>query len=408
MTILSANQLEVGMITVANIRTPNGQILAEEGTVLTKQLINRIKLYSIAEIVVEIPPELSGNPVAEAVPAEPIVAPVKEPVVSEPAPMPEPKPEPKTEPKPEPVELNMKHGSAHNPTYTQKLTHSPEFRGFQMDYYLLNEKIKQSFHSLIDKNEVILYDEMLADIQNLFRNAQTTLKMFDLLHHMRSITDTTYAHCLNVALVCRTIGRWLHLEDNDLNVLTMAGLYHDLGKAMIPSEILDKPDRLTDEEFAIIKTHTTKGYQVLHNTNLDSRIAKAALMHHERCDGSGYPSGYKEEALSDFAMIVAIADVYDAMTAARSYRSALCPFQVIDSIEKEGYAKYNTKFLLTFLGKIASTYQANRVLLNDARGGMIVMLNQKHLSRPLIQLDDNTVIDLAAPENKDIFIKSIM
>ena len=105
-------------------------------------------------------------------------------------------------------------------------------------------------------------------------------------------------------------------------------------------------------------------------------------------------------------MIVAIADVYDAMTTARSYRSPLCPYQVISNFEHDGYAKYNTKYILTFLKQIAAAYQNNRVMLNDGRGCEIIMLNPNALSRPMVQLDDGTIIDLST--NRDLFITGVM
>jgi HD-GYP domain-containing protein (c-di-GMP phosphodiesterase class II) len=108
----------------------------------------------------------------------------------------------------------------------------------------------------------------------------------------------------------------------------------------------------------------------------------------------------------DFAMITAIADVYDAMTAARRYRAPLCPFAVISSFESEGFTKYNTKFLLLFLKKLATTYQSNRVMLNDSRFCNIVMLNPHELSRPIVRFDDGSILDLST--NREFFIKSVM
>ena len=175
---------------------------------------------------------------------------------------------------------------------------------------------------------------------------------------------------------------------------------------MIPEETLTKPDKLTDEEFAVIKKHPKFGYDILKNQPLDPHVKKAALMHHERCDGTGYPSGLDEDLIDEYAMIVGIADVYDAMTTARSYRAPLCPFQVISNFEKDGYAKYNTKYILIFLKQIAATYQNNRVILSDGRGCNIVMLNSNSLSKPMVQLDDGTIIDLAT--QKDLYIKAVM
>jgi HD-GYP domain-containing protein (c-di-GMP phosphodiesterase class II) len=176
----------------------------------------------------------------------------------------------------------------------------------------------------------------------------------------------------------------------------------------IPDELLNKTGSLTDEEFARIKEHPKLGYDILKNQpNLDPRIKKAALMHHERCDGSGYPSQLTEDFIDNYAMIVAIADVYDAMTAARAYRAPLCPFQVISNFEKDGYQKFNTKYILTFLKQIAQTYQSNRVMLSDGRACNIVMLNQNALSRPIVQFDDKTCLDLSTA-SKDLIITTLL
>ena len=111
-------------------------------------------------------------------------------------------------------------------------------------------------------------------------------------------------------------------------------------------------------------------------------------MHHERCDGSGYPTGLTEDYIDNFAMIVAIADVYDAMTAARSYRSPLCPFEVISKFEEDGFQKYHTKYILVFLKQIASTYQ-------------------NALSRPIVQFDDKSCLDLSTA-SRDLYIKAVL
>ena len=134
-------------------------------------------------------------------------------------------------------------------------------------------------------------------------------------------------------------------------------------------------------------------------------FSKAALMHHERCDGSGYPMGLTMEEIDDYALIIAIADVYDAMTAARSYRAPLCPFEVIAEFEKDGLQKYKPKYILTFLENIANAYQNNRVMLSDGTSARIVLLNHRRLSKPLVQLDDGACIDL---EKSPLYIKAII
>ena len=364
-------EAQAGMFTAEQVRTPLGQILAEPGTELTRQLINKMKLYKVESLLVE-----GDDPNAAPAPA----------------------PVPKTH-----AQKSM--------THHQKLQVSEEFRGFQLRYLSCINNIKDTFNVICDGAESgnpisINEQKLLSSVIELFASCQTTIEVFDLLYNMRAMADPLYSHSLNVGLLSRMIGRWLHMDKRGLDSLTMSGLLHDIGKCKIPADVLNKPDKLTDEEFALIRQHPKLGHDLLKNLPLDSRVKRTALMHHERCDGSGYPSHIDSDLIDDFAMIVGIADVYDAMTAARLYRAPLCPFQVIASFEDDGFAKYNTRYLLIFLKKLASAYQNNRVILSDGRSGNIVMMNSNDLSRPMVQFDDESVIDLAS--HRDLYIKSVM
>jgi len=222
---------------------------------------------------------------------------------------------------------------------------------------------------------------------------------------MREYDDTTYVHSLNVSLICNIIGKWLNFSTKDLEIITLCGLLHDLGKLLIPRNILAKPSKLTDDEFTLIKTHTIRGYKLLKNIPIDSRIKNAALMHHERCDGSGYPNGLVSHEIDSFAKLVAIADVYDAMTCARVYRGPLCPFEVINLFETEGYLKFDTKYILTFLEGIVNTYIHNNVRLNNHMEGEIILINKYDLSRPVIKCGDQ-FIDLS--KHRDLYIEALI
>ncbi len=384
MRTLEPKELEIGMVTAQPVKTPVGQILAPANTVITRQLINRMKLYRVESACVygDDPQPVEETPQEVGTPKEP--------------------------PKETPKSRQPKTHAEESKTHSQKVAASPEFRDFQFKYFSCIEKMKASFTAALDHNEPIDTNDLLSSVSELFLSRNTIIELFDMLYNMRTITDSVYAHCLNVALISRMIGRWLKLQSHNLDALTIAGLLHDIGKLKVPEDILNKPGFLTDEEFAQIRQHPKYGYEILKNQpNMDPRIKKTALMHHERCDGSGYPTGLSEDFIENFAMIVAIADVYDAMTAARSYRAPLCPFQVINNFEKEGYQKYYTQYILTFLKQIAAAYQSNRVILSDGRGCNIIMLNQNDLSRPIVQLDDNTCIDLSKAD-KDLYIKAVL
>lgn len=370
---LSPRELQPGMVALEAIMTPLGQILAPAGTELTRQIINKMKLYNCEYAVVDLP----DIPETAPIEAEPVAVEIS-------------------------VPKETKTYIEETKTHSQKIVESNEFRDFQMDYSRALSYLKDVFQGVKDKTYSIEEDELIKSVYPLFVSRNTITEVFDMLNQMHSLDDSVYAHCINVALISRMIGRWLHFEQHDLDTITCCGLLHDIGKIMIPDEILNKPGKLTDDEFALVKAHPKYGYELLRNQNIDSRIKRSALMHHERYDGSGYPNGLTSELLSDYAMIVAIADVYDAMTAARSYRVPLCPFQVIANFEDDGFQKYHTKYIYVFLHRIASTYQNNRVMLNDGRACKIVMLNQNSLSRPIVQFDDGECLDLSAQRSLHI------
>lgn len=365
-----------GMVTATPVRTKRGQLIINPNVELTRTLISRLEFYGIASV------QITEDKQAAApmeTPKDPAYFPAKSPVSA-----------------PSPVS---------DASYSQKLKSSPEFQRFQVDFTLRSQDLKNCFDAYLSDGGTVNKEELLSKTISLVGPKQTTLDVFDMLHNMRQVNDSTYAHSLNVAIISRIIGKWLHFSNEELDTLTLAGLLHDIGKTKIPDEVLNKDGKLTDEEFQMIRNHPKYGYDILKSQPLNSHIKKAALMHHERCDGSGYPLGLTMEEIDDYALIIAIADVYDAMTAARSYRAPLCPFEVIAEFEKDGLQKYKPKYILTFLENIANAYQNNRVMLSDGTSARIVLLNHRRLSKPLVQLDDGACIDL---EKSPLYIKAII
>lgn len=365
-----------GMVTAIPVRTKRGQLIINPNVELTRTLISRLEFYGIASVQIT---ENKQVATPMETPKDPAYFPAKSPVSA-----------------PSPVS---------DASYSQKLKSSPEFQRFQVDFTLRSQDLKNCFDAYLSDGGTVNKEELLSKTISLVSPKQTTLDVFDMLHNMRQVNDSTYAHSLNVAIISRIIGKWLHFSNEELDTLTLAGLLHDIGKTKIPDEVLNKDGKLTDEEFQMIRNHPKYGYDILKSQPLNSHIKKAALMHHERCDGSGYPMGLTMEEIDDYALIIAIADVYDAMTAARSYRAPLCPFEVIAEFEKDGLQKYKPKYILTFLENIANAYQNNLVMLSDGTSARIVLLNHRRLSKPLVQLDDGACIDL---EKSPLYIKAII
>lgn len=399
MITLTVDNLTPGMIVASPIVTKRGQTISKPGEKLTPQLIAKLSFYKIDVVTVE--GQASAPVDADAVAAK------QKPVEDKPEPQNKKAESEKAEP-PKPVEKPKEESRVSDQiTYSQRLKQSSHFQKFQSDYALNIANLKEHFNSIIAGGNADCCTDLLEQCEALFKS-KTTLELFDMLANMRNLEDPIYSHSLNVGLIARCIGKWLHLSKSDLNVLTLAGLLHDIGKTQIPEEILNKPGKYTDEEFATMKTHPLLGKKILNGKGFDSRILAATLQHHERSDGSGYPRGLMEDEIDDFAAIIAIADVYDAMTSARAHRDPLCSFQVINQFEKDGLNKYHTKYVLTFLEHMANTYNNSRIMLNTAKTGRVVYINKSDLSRPVIQLDSGDIINLSDNKHKDLYIKSIL
>lgn len=389
---MKTTSLKPGMVTAAPIITKRGQELIPAGTTLTNQLISRIEFYGIPSAMIDETSMLTEEEIQAALQAamaqkRAAQQPVTEEEPEEPQPE-EPAPVPRSE-----------------VAYSQQVKRSKTFQEYSLHSTMVTHMLRTQLEGFVFEQKPMDFEEMLTSVKSLITPGQTVIQYFDMLHNLRSSDDSVYSHSLNVAMISRILGKWLKWSNSDLDQLVLAGLLHDIGKITIPSEILNKEGTLTDEEFEHIRRHPRAGYDLIRDLHIDSRIKKATLQHHERCDGSGYPMKADEIMLDDFAMIVAIADVYDAMTAARKYRSPLCPFQVIHEFECDGYHKYKTEFLLTFLRHIATTYQNNRVILSNGQAAKIILLNQHSLSQPLVQLNDGSCIDLAT---SSLYIQSMV
>ncbi len=164
--------------------------------------------------------------------------------------------------------------------------------------------------------------------------------------------ETEKRHSMEVSRLCKKIGVELHLNKDDLQELAQAGLFHDIGKISVPDIVLNKPGKLSDEEFEIIKSHAEIGYQILRAADEYSDLAIHALHHHERWDGKGYPSGMKGEDIPLFSRIICIADAYEAMTSDRPYRDKLSKEYALSEIIKYSGSQFDPIIAKIFVEKV--------------------------------------------------------
>lgn len=293
-----------------------------------------------------------------------------------------------------------------SPSYNEKVRSSEEFKQFYQDYQDHIQNFQTNINDVVTKNAPLDVEYLLEETLSLLYQDGKSVHALDMLMNVRDHDDCTYTHCVNVALICNVFARWLHLSEEEQRLAMACGLFHDIGKMNIPIDLLEKQGMLTTSEFEQVKAHSLEGYMLLNRYDVNQQIKNAALMHHEKCDGTGYPYGLKGSQIDSYAKLVCIADIYDAMTSRRPHRSAFCPFMVIEEFEREGFQKYDTRFILTFLENIANTYINQRVRLNDDREGEIIFINRISLSRPTIKCSDGSFLDLS--EVKDLYIEEIL
>jgi len=348
---------EPGMIIGKDIYSASDFLIAGQGTVLTDRMITRLKFYSVEDIVIFTPEALRKKE-------------KKTPFfVNKPVVIPE-------------------------VSYVGKIKASPEYRTFTKTFYSSFVSYKGQLNDVVQNKAPLNPEILLADVSQIFASCKNPNSLLDMMMAIRNLDDATYVHSMNVALLCNLFGHWLKYSEEDIQALTLSGLLHDIGKMLIPTEIIKKPTKLTKEEYQIIQNHPVLGYNILKDQTIDPRIAKAALQHHERCDGTGYPKQQSGNDIEPFAKIVAIADVYDALTASRVYRGPICPLEVIGIFQNEGLTIYDPGFLLTFLDQIMYSYLNYTVKLSNGESGRIIMMQRNQLSKPMIALPGNRYIDL--------------
>ncbi len=279
-------------------------------------------------------------------------------------------------------------------SYSQRIKSSPEFARFKTQFDNDVASFKTAINDVVIKGTPLDLDKLMNHTLNILDLGATTPNILDMLHCMREYDDATYVHSLNVALICNVMARWLKMSEEDIKTATISGLLHDIGKTQIPDDIIKKPAKLTEDEYSIIRRHPHIGYEILRKSHLSNDILNAVLMHHERCDGTGYPLGITGPQIPTFARMVSIADVYDAMTSKRVYRGPLCPFKTIEIFEEEGIQKYDPQFVITFMENVVNTYLLNSVRLSNGLVGTIVFINKDRLSAPTVKTDTD-FIDLS-------------
>ncbi|WP_449601097.1 HD-GYP domain-containing protein [Paenibacillus sp. Marseille-Q9583] len=246
-----------------------------------------------------------------------------------------------------------------------------------------------------NKNKRIPMLEVRNEVIPFIQQVSEKNDFYGVLAALQSKDDYTYRHNVAVGILSTLLGKWLKLKPEDLSMLTIAATLHDIGKMRIPDELLTRPGPLTAEEYQLMKKHTTYGYEMIRDTIGTNHLqALVALQHHERMDGSGYPFGVLGNRITDFSKIVAVADVFHAMTSDRFYRKASPLYEVLLQMEESVFGKLDPYICRVFINKLMQSMIGNEVELTDGRTGKIIMILATDPLRPLVNIDDD-FIDLS-------------
>lgn len=225
-----------------------------------------------------------------------------------------------------------------------------------------------------------IVDEIASSVM---RNSSALVSLARLKH----ADDYTYMHSVAVCAMMIALGKQLHLSDQEIRDYGLAGLLHDIGKMAIPNAILNKPGRLTDDEFKIVKGHPSAGYEMLQSySGMPEIVLDVCLHHHERVDGNGYPDRLDGQSLSQAAKLGAICDVYDAITSNRPYKKGWSPtesLRIMTLWTKEGH--FDPRLFAAFVKCIGIYPVGALVRLKSNRLGVVID-NSKSLLRPTIRV----------------------
>lgn len=250
---------------------------------------------------------------------------------------------------------------------------------FSREFGRFCEYFQESITNTLYRNEPIREKELMNGFTRLISLEDSSKGLLMSLLGMRGLHPSVYAHCINVAVISYILADWLKLPENDKLLSAECGLFHDIGKIMLPSSISgisgSKLNRLTSKELEIAKTHTIEGFHLLGRyKNIPKSVQNAALMHHEKFDGSGYPYRLKGDEIDSFARIVAIANSLANAISASSPNSCTYPLSAVKYFENSGLHKYELKYLLVFLENVVNLFSDAPVKLSQGMDGNVILV----------------------------------
>lgn len=369
----AVNELVPGMILGKTLITDDGKVFLNEGAELTLRTIQNLQLWGYRQIEIreEILPEHIPDQATEASQSE--------------------------------QHISNNTDGAETPL-PDEAGLPPRFLAY---YEAAVQILKQGLgrvRFLKDSFEVTDIKQMVNEcVMPLIEDA-SVLDHLEIIPHSE---DYLYHHSVDVGMLSGMLGLWLGRPFGEIEEIILAGLLHDIGKAMVPLKILNKPGTLTDEEMSQVKFHSMRGYKFLkQNSELPYGVLLGVLQHHERMDGSGYPLAVKSDKIHLNAKIIAVADVFNAMTAPKAYGRRSTPYEAAEVMRHEMVGKLDVEICSIFLEKLCQRFLGNVVQLTDGSRGEVVFVNHFDSTRPVVRTPEGEFIDL--DKRRDLHISKIL
>jgi HD-GYP domain-containing protein (c-di-GMP phosphodiesterase class II) len=265
-----------------------------------------------------------------------------------------------------------------------------EFKGWQSGMPVEIQTIRNFMVPLIEKME----QATSADIFSLY--------------HLSTEESYIYQHAVAVGVISAYIGKKLNMEKGRIIQLAIGGCLSDCGMAKLKPSILNKKGSLTAEEFDEIKKHSIYSYKMIQNVSSLNDLTKTGIIqHHERLDGSGYPLGDRDQKINEVARIIAVADVFHAMTSARQHRRKQSSFKVLELLQQDNFGKYDISAIQALASGIMNFSVGSRVKLSDGQIAQVLFNEEKSPTRPLVKLEESGEI-IHLERYRQIYIEEVL
>lgn len=357
-------ELKPGYKTASHVHTPLGGVLLQKGKVLLPRDLDILKAFMIHEVEIDFSADSAS--ILDA-------------------------------------RKSSKETEDHTAASRASEIEQPNSAQFHKEYERMLHLLKSAFQSVLAA-ELPIY-ELRHQLEQLLKQSKSYNVLTFIPRNMNEY-DYLFHNAILSALTAYCIAQWHGLPQKDWMQVAFAGLLHDIGNTKIDPAILYKPNPLTDEEREEMRMHTTYGYQQLRKTSaINEGVRLTALQHHEKMDGTGYPFRLNGDKIHIYAKIVAVADIFHAMTLNRRYKKAQSPYLVLEQIKSEAFGKLDPAIVQTFVDKVTQFHTGMRVRLSNDKIGEIVFSDRQYPTRPMVAVQGE-IINLT--QARHLYIEEVL